>query len=65
MIYAIRHGKDDENYIGGWSNVRLTQKGIIDVKYASLWIRDNLNISNILASDIKRTKDYNTARKSY
>ena len=57
MIYAIRHGKDDERYIGGWSNVRLTQKGIIDVKYASLWIRDNLNISNILASDIKRTKE--------
>ena len=57
MIYAIRHGQDDERFIGGWSNGKLTRNGINDVKFASLWIRDNLNISNIISSDIRRAKE--------
>ena len=27
MIYLIRHGLDDEKYIGGWSDVDLTIVG--------------------------------------
>ncbi len=57
MIYAIRHGQDDERFIGGWSNGKLTKNGLNDVKFASLWIRDNLSINNILSSDIKRARD--------
>ena len=27
MIYLLRHGLDDEEYIGGWSDVGLTFEG--------------------------------------
>lgn len=55
MIYLIRHGEDDESYIGGWSNVGLTEKGKKQVKIISLWINENLNIKKIISSDIKRS----------
>ena len=29
MIYLMRHGQDDENYIGGWSDVSLLSEGIV------------------------------------
>ena len=32
MIYLLRHGLDNEDYIGGWSNVDLTKEGIKQVK---------------------------------
>lgn len=28
MLYLMRHGLDDENYVGGWSDVGLVSKGI-------------------------------------
>lgn len=54
MIYLMRHGQDDESYIGGWSDVELIPEGIDDVKESALWIRDNLNIKIIQCSDVKR-----------
>lgn len=54
MIYLLRHGQDDESYIGGWSDVGLIEKGITEVKECSLWIRDNLSISSIQCSDVYR-----------
>lgn len=54
MVYLMRHGKDDESYIGGWSNVDLTKKGIHEVKEAAKYIKNNLNINKIYSSDIKR-----------
>ena len=27
MIYLMRHGKDDERYVGGYSDVDLTREG--------------------------------------
>lgn len=54
MIYLMRHGQDDESYIGGWSDVELIPEGIEDVKEASLWIKDNLDIKNIQCSDVRR-----------
>ncbi len=54
MIYLMRHGQDDESYIGGWSDVELIPEGIDDVKESALWIRDNLNIKSIQCSDVKR-----------
>ena len=55
MIYLLRHGLDDEKFIGGWSNVDLTSIGIEQVKKTRKYIVDNkLFINNIISSDIKR-----------
>lgn len=54
MIYLMRHGQDDENYIGGWSDVSLIPEGIVQVNESAKWIKDNLNIKFILCSDVKR-----------
>lgn len=54
MIYLMRHGQDDESYIGGWSDLSLIPEGILQVNESASWIRENLNIKYILCSDIKR-----------
>lgn len=54
MIYLMRHGQDDENYIGGWSDVSLIPEGIVQVNENANWIKENLNIKFILCSDVKR-----------
>lgn len=53
MIYLIRHGLDDENYIGGWSNVSLTDEGINQVEKTIDYLKQ-LKIKLIISSDIKR-----------
>lgn len=55
MIYLMRHGLDDESYIGGYSNVELTDEGIIQVKDKIKYI-SNLNINRIVCSDVLRAK---------
>ena len=50
----MRHGQDDEDYIGGWSDVRLIDEGIEDVKNNAVWIKDNLNIKKIICSNVLR-----------
>ncbi len=57
MIYLMRHGQDDERYIGGWSNNPLIYKGINEVKDSAFWIKNNLKIKKIISSDIQRAKD--------
>lgn len=54
MIYLMRHGQDDESFIGGWSDVELISKGVDDVREAALFIADNLIIKDIQCSDVKR-----------
>lgn len=54
LIYFIRHGLDDEEYIGGWSDVSLTEEGIEEIEKSSTWIQDNLNIKMIITSDVFR-----------
>lgn len=39
MIYFLRHGEDDESFIGGWSNVSLTSSGIEQIREASGFIK--------------------------
>lgn len=55
MIYLMRHGLDDENFIGGWSDIDLTSDGkkqIIEItKYI---IKNKLPIDKIILSDVKR-----------
>lgn len=60
MIYLMRHGQDDESFIGGWSDVSLIPEGIQQVHETSQWIVDNLDIKSIQCSDVKRAEQ--TAR---
>jgi len=50
----MRHGQDDESYVGGWSDLVLIPEGREQVRESALWIKDNLNIKRIVCSDIKR-----------
>lgn len=55
MIYLIRHGLDDERYIGGWSDADLTIFGRKQVDETLKFIVDKeLIINKIISSDIKR-----------
>lgn len=54
MIYLLRHGLDDENYIGGHSSVDLIDEGVVQVNNSALFIKDNLKINRIISSDVKR-----------
>jgi probable phosphoglycerate mutase len=54
MIHLMRHGKDDERYVGGWSNLSILDDGKKKIEDNALWIKKNLNIKKIISSDIKR-----------
>ena len=55
MIYLLRHGLDDERFIGGHSNVGLTLEGIKQVKKTIEFMKHNkLVFDRIYSSDIKR-----------
>lgn len=54
MIYLLRHGLDDERYIGGHSAVDLIDEGIVQVSNSAIFIKDNLKINKIITSDVKR-----------
>lgn len=55
MIYLIRHGLDNEEFIGGWSDIDLVAEGVKQIKLASDFIVDKrLVINSIQSSDIKR-----------
>ncbi len=55
MIYLMRHGLDDEKFIGGYSDVDLIPEGVVGVVDSAYYIRDNLKIDRIITSDIKRS----------
>lgn len=57
MVYLMRHGQDDENYIGGWSDVGLLPEGKMEAIDAALWIKENLNIERVIVSDVHRAKE--------
>ena len=55
VIYLMRHGLDDERFVGGHSNVKLTKEGIHQVKLASNYLKkQNLPITRIISSDLTR-----------
>ena len=58
-IFLVRHGKDDENYRGGWSNLPLTEEGKNQIKKLAefLYTKKGLyNIQKIISSDLERAK---------
>lgn len=58
MIYLMRHGLDDERFVGGWSSVGLTEEGIKQIKDGIEFLKKaNLGIVKIVSSDIKRAYD--------
>ncbi len=54
MIYLMRHGEDIKGYVGGWSNIPLTEEGKNKVKETANWIKENIKIKKIITSDVKR-----------
>lgn len=57
MIYLLRHGLDDEEHIGGWSDLELLPEGIKQVNDAADFIKNaNIKIDTIYSSDIMRAK---------
>lgn len=55
MLYLMRHGLDDEKYIGGWSNVPLVSEGKKQVENACNCL-GKLKIERIVSSDVLRAK---------
>jgi len=64
MIYLMRHGLDDESYIGGWSDVGLTELGKEQVQNTSKFL-ESLNIKKIVSSDIYRAQQTAEIVNSY
>lgn len=58
IIYLIRHGKDDDNYRGGWSDLGLVEEGINQSKLLADYLHKNkekYKIDTLISSDLKRT----------
>jgi len=56
-IFFVRHGKDDDRYRGGWSNLDLTDEGIEQVMELAKHLKkykEEYNISRIVSSDLQR-----------
>lgn len=58
MIYFLRHGADDERFIGGWSDVGLIYKGKEQVKEAISFLKEHpIHFHRIYTSDILRAQE--------
>ena len=56
IVYFMRHGLDDESFVGGWSNGGLTAEGILQVEKSADFIVENIkDINNIYHSGLNRT----------
>lgn len=59
-IIFVRHGKDDENYRGGWSNLGLVPEGIEQAKQLAKYLKEKNEeycITRIVSSDLTRAKE--------
>lgn len=54
MLYLIRHALDDERFVGSWSDVSILESEKSKVEEQAKYIKENLKISKIYSSDIKR-----------
>ena len=58
-IFFIRHGKDDGNYRGGWSDMPIVDEGKEQVKKLAKFLEekeDEYKIEKIISSDLLRAK---------
>lgn len=54
----VRHGKDDDRYRGGWSNLDLIPEGVEQAKQLAKHLKENnwkYKIAHIISSDLPRT----------
>jgi len=59
-IFFVRHGKDDENFRGGWSNLGLVPEGMEQAKQLATYLKEKneeYDIKKIIASDLPRAKE--------
>ncbi|UZW15394.1 histidine phosphatase family protein [Clostridium pasteurianum] len=57
IIYLIRHGKDNDNYRGGWSDLGLVEEGINQSKLLAQYLyknREKYKIDTLISSDLRR-----------
>lgn len=57
-LIFVRHGKDDDRYRGGWSNLDLIPEGVEQSKQLAKHLKDNnhtYQIAHIVSSDLTRT----------
>lgn len=57
-LIFVRHGKDDNRYRGGWSNLDLIPEGMEQAKQLAQYLKDNNQdylITHIISSDLPRT----------
>lgn len=60
VIYLVRHGKDDDAYRGGWSQLGLIDEGINQAKLLADYLYENkdaFNINTLISSDLKRATE--------
>ena len=58
MVYLLRHGRDDEEFLGGWSDNALTDEGREQIKNAALNIlKSGIKINKIISSPIRRARE--------
>ncbi|MEY8462590.1 histidine phosphatase family protein [Streptococcus merionis] len=55
-LYLIRHGQDDETYLGGWSQNPLTTAGKIHIQEIAGQLAFQENIKHLFSSDLLRAK---------
>ncbi|MCR4562674.1 MAG: histidine phosphatase family protein [Bacilli bacterium] len=55
ILHLVRHGQDDTERVGGWSDNRLTPAGIDEIKYLRREIDDSYGL--FVSSDLERTKE--------
>ncbi|MDD2208840.1 MAG: phosphoglycerate mutase family protein [Bacilli bacterium] len=56
VVYFMRHGLDDESFVGGWSNGNLTDEGKLQVEKSADFIVQNIKDINIIYhSGLNRT----------
>ena len=57
MLIFVRHGKDDDRFRGGWSDLDLTLEGMEQAKQLARHLKENkqkYGISRIVSSDLPR-----------
>lgn len=57
IIYLIRHGKDNDNYRGGWSDLGLVEEGINQSKLLGKYLyknKEKYKIDTLISSDLRR-----------
>lgn len=59
-VFFVRHGKDDENYRGGWSSLGLVPEGIEQAKRLARYLKEKnteFDIKNVVTGDLPRAKE--------